>query len=305
MYDLTVIGNLCIDHIKDELKNEEFTHLGGTCTYVALTASKINKKIAIVSPFGPDMTEYLTKSLKKDNITIYKIKSDENQTRFHHTTKKNNERDLILLNRGHLIKANEIPEEALNTKFCLIGSVIGEVEVEVLEKISQKEIPIGLEIQGFVRDTDSNDHVIHRFWDAMPLYLRHVNYLKGSVNELLAAIGLDKTKHLLQVLKDVCDMGPDVLLVTKGLQGSTIFHDNFSFNIPATRSICIDRTGAGDTFFAAFILRFIETKDLLDAGYFASVAASFVVEGTGATNFGTRERILERMYEQFELKKSN
>ena len=304
MFDLTVIGNLCIDHIKNELTNEELLYLGGTSTYVALAASKLNKKVAIISPFGSDLSDDLVKTLKQENITFFQIKSDEKQTRFHHTTRKNNERDLILLNKGHVIKANEIPEEALDTKLVLIGSVIGEVEVGVLEKIP-KNIPIGLEIQGFVREVDSNNHIIHQYWEDMPLYLQHVKYLKGSINELLAAIGLDKTKYLLQVLKEICDMGPEVLLITKGLQGSTIFSNNISIDIPATKSKCVDRTGAGDTFLAAFTLRYIDSQDLLDAGYFASVAASFVVEGMGATNFGTIERIFKRMSEQYDMNKSS
>ncbi|NHI91453.1 MAG: hypothetical protein EAX96_03050 [Candidatus Lokiarchaeota archaeon] len=303
MYDLTVIGNLCIDHIKNEVKNEETLYLGGTSAYVALSANKMNKKVAIISPFGPDLSNDLLKILNQENITIYKIKSNQKQTRFHHTTKKNNERELILLNRGHVIKESEIPDDALETKVVLIGSVIGEIEIGVLEKIFKKKIPMGLEIQGFIRDTDQQNHIIHRYWPEMDVYLNKIQYLKGSLKELLSAIGIDKTKYLLQVLKNISDMGPEVILVTNGLRGSTIFHNNFSIDIPATKSKCVDRTGAGDTFFSAFILRYLECNDLLDAGYFASAAASFVIEGMGASNFGTIEQIFTRMNQQFELKR--
>ncbi|MHA1893845.1 MAG: PfkB family carbohydrate kinase [Candidatus Helarchaeota archaeon] len=302
MFDLTVIGNLCIDHIKNEIDDKEHLYLGGTSAYAALGASKMGKKVALISPFGSDLSDDLTEILNDRNISIFKIKSDEKQTRFHHITKKNNERKLTLLNKGSIIIDNKIPDDALQTRAVLIGSIIGEVDISVLKKISSYSIPIGLEIQGYVRVVDSKGNISHSFWNEMEEYLKYVRFLKGSINELLAALGVNKPKHLLQILKNVSDMGPEIIIVTKGLQGSTIFKKNISVDIPATRSRCVDRTGAGDTFFSAFMMRFPETDDMINAGYFASAAASFVVEGIGASNFGTLEQILDRMNKQFDLR---
>ena len=303
MYDLTVIGNLCIDHIKNENYDSENVVLGGTTTYVPLAASKLGKKVAVVSPVGPDLTEDLLETLDDENITFFEIKTDEKQTSFHHATKKNNERMLILLNKGHVIKASEIPEESLNTRLVMIGSVMAEVDLSVLELIAQKNIPMGLEIQGYVRDVDKNNEVYHRVWIEMEEYLRHVTFLKGSINEILAATGIQESKILNQIIKNISDMGPKIILVTKGLQGSIISKGNISVKIPAIKSKCVDRTGAGDTFFSTFMLKYLETNDIFEAGYFASAAASFVVEGVGASSFGTTEEISKRMNKKMDVKK--
>jgi len=302
LFDLTVIGNLCIDHVQKG-EDQEIILLGGTPTYVALAASKMGKKVAIVSPIGPDLTEDLLKGLYLENISIFKIATDDKQTRFHHVIRKNNERQLILLNKGHVILDSEIPPECLDTKVVLIGSVMGEVDLSVLEMIAQEKISMGLEIQGYVRDIDKKNMVFHRVWGEMEEYLKHVTFLKGAMNEILSATGIEESKMINQIIKGISDMGPEIILVTKGLQGSIIFRNNISIKIPATKSECVDRTGAGDTFFSAFLLKYFESNDIMDAGYFASAAASFVVEGLGATNFGTTQEILDRMSLNFDLNK--
>ena len=66
-------------------------------------------------------------------------------------------------------------------------------------------------------------------------------------------------------------------------------------------SPCIemDPTGAGDVFATAFLLRYQETGDPLEAAAFGSCAASCVVEGLGASQLGDRAEI-ERRLEQRE-----
>ena len=55
--------------------------------------------------------------------------------------------------------------------------------------------------------------------------------------------------------------------------------------IPAVPGVrCVDTTGAGDTFAAAFIAALIEGKSFADCGRFACAAASLCVETVGATD---------------------
>ena len=52
----------------------------------------------------------------------------------------------------------------------------------------------------------------------------------------------------------------------------------------------VDPTGAGDVFAAAFLLRYHETGDLLEAAAFAACAASCAVEGVGGSTLGRPRR---------------
>jgi len=59
---------------------------------------------------------------------------------------------------------------------------------------------------------------------------------------------------------------------------------------------CLDTTGAGDTFAAAFIAALLEGRDFIDCGRYANAAASLCVEHIGATSGDwTREDVLARM----------
>ena len=53
----------------------------------------------------------------------------------------------------------------------------------------------------------------------------------------------------------------------------------------------VDPTGAGDVFAAAFLVRYQETGDPLEAAAFAACAASCAVEGIGTTTLGDRDEV--------------
>lgn len=54
--------------------------------------------------------------------------------------------------------------------------------------------------------------------------------------------------------------------------------------VPAVPGVnCVDTTGAGDTFAAAFIAAILEGRSFIDCGRFANAAASLCVESVGAT----------------------
>jgi len=56
----------------------------------------------------------------------------------------------------------------------------------------------------------------------------------------------------------------------------------------------VDPTGSGDAFAGAFLVEYLKTGDSVWSTAFASAAASFVVEGVGPSNFGTRGQTEER-----------
>jgi sugar/nucleoside kinase (ribokinase family) len=57
----------------------------------------------------------------------------------------------------------------------------------------------------------------------------------------------------------------------------------------------VDPTGAGDVFAAAFLVRYQETNDPLEAAAFAACAASCAVEGVSVTSLGDRGEVVRRL----------
>jgi sugar/nucleoside kinase (ribokinase family) len=63
--------------------------------------------------------------------------------------------------------------------------------------------------------------------------------------------------------------------------GSAIYDGNSYYRIPAYEVDAIDPTGAGDTYGAGFLIKYLETSDLERAGYYGSCVSSVMVENVG------------------------
>jgi sugar/nucleoside kinase (ribokinase family) len=65
--------------------------------------------------------------------------------------------------------------------------------------------------------------------------------------------------------------------------------------IPAYSAEPVDLTGAGDVFATAFLVRYHETHNPIEAGRFAHATAACAIEGEGTGSIPTRERLLARL----------
>jgi len=87
----------------------------------------------------------------------------------------------------------------------------------------------------------------------------------------------------------------DLAGLTRGVQGLTLMTRKGEYEVPTLPRTEVDPTGAGDVFAAAFLVRYQEVGDPLDAASFAACAASCAVEGVGATSLGDRDEVLRRV----------
>ena len=99
-------------------------------------------------------------------------------------------------------------------------------------------------------------------------YARHCAYIKINEYEY------EKTKHLFSELADWIE---DKLIVTLGSDGCTYKGKNF----PVQKVEVKDLTGAGDTFLAALVCNFLETRNIEKSIEFANKCATQVVQQRG------------------------
>lgn len=83
-------------------------------------------------------------------------------------------------------------------------------------------------------------------------------------------------------------------VVKCGADGCLIANANEVIRIPAYKTHCVDTTGAGDTFSAAFQAGLLEGRDLRECGAFACAAASVCIEKLGATTEDLHRTEIER-----------
>jgi sulfofructose kinase len=75
-------------------------------------------------------------------------------------------------------------------------------------------------------------------------------------------------------LVKLAEIGAEVTGITLGEGGSMLFDHGKILRCPAFKIEAVDTTGAGDTYHAAFAVRYLETHDLLECMRFASAVAA-------------------------------
>ena len=92
-----------------------------------------------------------------------------------------------------------------------------------------------------------------------------------------------------------------LVALTRGWRGLTLLTRDTRQDVPGLPRPEVDPTGAGDVFAAAFLIRYHETGQPLEAAAFAACAASCVVEGPGLSALGDRGEIDRRMVQHARL----
>ena len=96
----------------------------------------------------------------------------------------------------------------------------------------------------------------------------------------------------------------DVIVVTRGKDGSTIYADGKVYNIPVVPEVCIvDPTGVGDAFRGGFLAGYARGWDWELCGEIGSLAATYCLEKKGTQNHTyTRAEFVERFRKTFDDK---
>ena len=96
----------------------------------------------------------------------------------------------------------------------------------------------------------------------------------------------------------------DIIVVTRGKDGSTVYADGEVYNIPVVPEVCIvDPTGVGDAFRGGFLAGYARGWDWRLCGEIGSLAATYCLEQKGTQNhFYTRPEFVERFRKTFDDK---
>jgi ribokinase len=96
------------------------------------------------------------------------------------------------------------------------------------------------------------------------------------------------------------EMGPAVVVVTLGPEGSYVVHKNEGSHVPAYKVKAVDTTGAGDAFCGALAVALLEEKSLEEAVRFATAASAISVTKTGAQPSIPKREEIDAFMEQMQ-----
>lgn len=258
--------------------------LGGSVTYGALAAQKLGWDVAILTAAGPDFDP----ERELPGVSAF-LRRSPATTRFVNEYDEDGTRRQVVTARADDVDLEALPDAWRDPDALLLGSVANElygVHAAALEAGC-----VGAIAQGYVRSIDRDGVVSVRDWAAPARDLLGVHVLFLSEHDLPSADA--RARDLLGCVP--------IVALTRGWKGLTLLSRDAVHEVPTLPRPEVDPTGAGDVFAAAFLVRYQETGDPLEAAAFGACAASCAVEGIGATTLGDRAEITRRMEERQRL----
>ncbi len=150
---------------------------------------------------------------------------------------------------------NRVKLPQLNTEFAIVSTILDEWDLSPAFNYAGK---LFVDIQGYVRDGSAFGK--KRVWNEIRDISPYIFCLKGNdveIGMLPQDVVYDQKKNRM-------------LIITKGREGAEAFYRQ---KYVACRPPSVIRPrntiGAGDTFFASFVAKFMETNDIMESNKFA------------------------------------
>jgi 1D-myo-inositol 3-kinase len=271
---------LVIGHVTKDLQEEGYT-IGGTVTFASLTARNLGQRTAVITRASPD----LSLNPLYQGIEVLRLPSPVTTT-FQNLYSTDGTRTQFIRAVAGQIKAEDIPLDWCDAKIVLLGPLADELEGSI-GKMFPRSL-IGVTPQGWMRRWDGNGQVFPEPWEGADEVLSHAKVVVCSENDI------ERDENVIQSYARMAD----ILVMTHGPGGATVYHRGEARCLPAFQTVEIDPTGAGDVFAAAYLIELERSGDPYAAAHFANCVASFTVEKQGTEGIPTLEQV-ERRLAQF------
>jgi len=259
--------------------------IGGSCTYIALSAAFFLPKVNLVAVVGDDFPQEYMDTLTSRGINLDGLQIKKGEKSFFWAGKYHNNmnsRDTLVTELNVLADFKPvIPASYQDCDYLMLGNLTPQVQMEAIQGLNKRPKLVVMDTMNFWMDVAMDD---------LKRVLTMVDVLCINDEE---ARQLSEQYSLRTAARLIMAMGPKTLIIKKGEHGALLFQGDRMFYCPALPlEDVFDPTGAGDTFVGGFIGYLAKTDDISfenmrKAIVHGSAMASFCVE-----KFGT-ERLFE------------
>jgi sugar/nucleoside kinase (ribokinase family) len=295
MFDLVGIGNPVYDMIVTPSVKTDGRVLSGCSTNACLAAKRLGlKKVGMIGCIGIDFAERFRLDMRNHGIETRLDSAGGESGGFRLIYDERGDRTLDVLGVANPIRQRDLPDDYLDSKFFLIGPILGEVDLAMIQHIrSSSKAKIFLDPQGLVRTIGKDRRIIHNCdQQVFKQIAKLVDFIKPNEQESQTITG---EKDPVRALMWLRSLGSAVPIVTLADRGSLLLNRGELCRVPAFPTNAIDPTGAGDVYAGSFITEYERTNNLTESVLFASAAASIMVEQVGPDFSLTVSTVLERM----------
>jgi len=258
---LVVIGHVAQDHIGQHIR------LGGAASFAAQAAACLGVKTGVVT-VAPE-AHPLLQEIKNHSLIDLHCAPSQTITTFA-LDYSGSIRKVTLLKQAPNIMPSDIPERFCNRPVSYIAPVIGECGKEVIEHLKSEVTIVGA--QGWLRQAGTKGQI-------EPALMQDARIVPPNISAIVCS-ELDHPDS-----EDIAQMWAtkiDVVALTRGAKGITLFHKQVRYDLPATAvEREIDPTGAGDVFGVVLGLCLAQGNWVQESARIAMDAAAAVVENFG------------------------
>jgi len=272
VYDVVCIGNYTKDTI---ISPAGVTYVdGGAVNYAAHAAVRLGLKVAVVTHLASE-DERVVKKFTQSGIDCLPTYTPQSTCmRLEYPTTNPDIRNLSVTGTAGSITVSEI--EPIQARSAVIGSSLrGEVGLDVIQALQEKNIRVAVDVQGYVRVLRDQE-LIYEPWGEMEETLAYVDVLKSDAVE---AEYLTGESDIYKAAQAFSAMGPKEVVLTHK-DGVLVcaegkFYDQHFY--PQNMS---GRSGRGDTCVGSYMSMRL-TKSPSEASIWAAAVTSLKMENQG------------------------
>lgn len=301
MVDVIAIGELLIDIIADSpgIPLEEQTTFrrfaGGAPANFAVGVRRLGLSSGVITKVGEDFFgKFLLNTLKNEKVDISQIKTTkEYKTALAFVGLDENRSPSFSFYRSPcadiMLTKEEIDENYFKSaKLLMCGTVsmADEPARSAIFKAIELAKKNGLKIacdpnlrEDLWHFKDPKEHIFK--------ILKDIDIFLPSISEAEFITGVKGEKAFEAIL----DLGPSIVSVTHGAEGSTILTKDEKFSAPSFKVEVVDTTGAGDAYAAGLVVGLLTGMPLERIPYFGNAVSALKITKKGAMNVPTREEV--------------
>lgn len=308
LYDVLVVGELNVDLILDEI--EKFPEvgkevlaqkmtltLGSSSAIFASNISSLGARVAFIGKIGKDkFGEVVLESLQKNKVDISMIKVDEHLGTGATVVLNVNEDRANTTYPGAMdyLTIDDIGDEELKkarhlhfSSYFLQPGMWGSLG-ELFRRAKAHGLTTSFDMQWDPQETWKLDVA-----DVLP----HVDVFLPNETELMLLSGKNSLEEAIESVKEYTN----ILVIKRGNKGSLVYKNGELTELPAflNRNV-VDAIGAGDSFNAGFIYKFVNGSDIAECQKFGNLTGAVSTTAAGGTTaFQNYEQFKKTAKERF------
>jgi len=292
-----VVGSVALDSIETPFDAVDDV-LGGSAVYFSHAASYFSR-VRLVGVVGDDFPEEHVQRLKNMNVDTAGLHRMPGRTfrwkgRYDDSMDSRETLDVQLNVLGDF--RPDVPETFRTTSYVFLANSSPALQRHVLAQMQNPKLAV----------CDTMNLYIDNERDELVRLLGEVD---GLVINDAEAVQFTGERNLVAAGNEIIEIGPKIVVIKKGSNGSLLFVDGVCHPLPAYPTTDVnDPTGAGDSFAGGMMGYLaaaddISTQTIKRAVLFGTVMASFNIEDFSMRRYDTltREEIDRRAEELIEL----